>query len=216
MKKTFALVAAATLMLAACGTGAGTASNNSNQAGNGSVLGGVLAAVANGNAVGNILQSFIGSTTVKAQDLVGTWNYSTPGCAFSTENMLAKAGGEVAAAEIKQKLASPFSTVGIKKGNTSITFNSNNTFTATVAGKQMGGNYTFDEATQKITLQMLLLNVNCYAKKNSDGIGILFESSKLLTLLQTAATLSGNSTLNTLSDLSKHYDGVRMGFDMTK
>lgn len=216
MKKTFALVAAATLMLAACGTGAGTTSNNDNQAAGGSLLGSVLSAVANGNTAGNILQSFIGSTTVKAQDLVGTWNYSTPGCAFSSENLLAKAGGEVAASEIKQRLTSPFSTVGIKKGNTSITFNSNNTFTATVAGKQMGGNYTFDEATQKITLQMLLLNVNCYAKKNSDGIGILFESSKLLTLLQTAAAMTGNNTLNTLSDLSKNYDGLRMGFDMTK
>ena len=62
----------------------------------------------------------------------------------------------------------------------------------------------------------MLLSFHCYAKKNSDGIGLLFEAKKLLTLLQTAAALSGNSTLNSISDLSKNYDGLRIGFDYKK
>ena len=48
------------------------------------------------------------------------------------------------------------------------------------------------------------------------GIGLLFESKKMLTLLQTVAAMSGNSGVQTIGDLSKNYDGVRVGFDMTK
>jgi hypothetical protein len=38
----------------------------------------------------------------------------------------------------------------------------------------------------------------------------------LLTVLQTAAALTGNSNLQAIGELSKNYDGVRMGFDMKK
>ena len=41
-------------------------------------------------------------------------------------------------------------------------------------------------------------------------------ASKLLTLLQTMSAMSGNQTLQTIGTLSKSYDGLRIGFDMTK
>ncbi len=217
MKKTSSILAAAVaavaLALSACGDTTGTSSSN---AGSGSTVGGILSAVTSGNALGNILQSFIGSTTVKEADLIGSWQYSTPGCAFSSEKLLAQAGGEAVAAQVKQKLAQPYKTVGINSSNTSITFSENKKFTASIAGKSMSGTYTFDESTQRIRLTMLILSIDGYAKKNSDGIGILFESTKLLTMFQTVAAFSGNSTLQTISDLSKNYDGLRMGFDMKK
>ena len=62
-------------------------------------------------------------------------------------------------------------------------------------------------------LKSLLFNINCYAKKNTQGIALLFEASKLLTVLQMASAMSGNATLGTIGDLSKNYDGVRLGFD---
>ena len=46
--------------------------------------------------------------------------------------------------------------------------------------------------------------------------GVLFESKKLLTLIQTMASLSGNTTVSTIGDLSKNYNGVRIGFDLKK
>ena len=45
-------------------------------------------------------------------------------------------------------------------------------------------------------------------------MGLTFESKNLLKVLQMAAALSGNSTLQTVGDLSKQYDGVRLGFDI--
>ena len=85
-----------------------------------------------------------------------------------------------------------------------------------VDGKSLTGNWTFDENTQALKLSGLLLSLNGYATRNASGISILFESKKILTLLQTVAALSGNSTLSTIGDISKNYDGVRVGFDMAK
>jgi hypothetical protein len=174
----------------------------------------VLGAMTNGTGVVNAISSVIGLDKVKAQNLIATWKYSGPGCACTSENLLAKAGGEVAAVQIEQKLLPYYQQVKISESNTYITFKEDGTFSSKIAGTPFSGNYTFDEASQKITLKGLLLSVNCYAKKEANGISILFEAKKLLTVLQTMSAMSGNKDLQTIGDLSKNYDGVRVGFDM--
>ena len=175
----------------------------------------MMTALSNGSAI-NAITSVIGMDKVSARGLIGTWGYLRPGCAFTSLNLLAKAGGEVAAAQIEEKLLPYYQQVGISTSNTYITFNEDGTFTSKIDGTPFSGNYTFDEASQKITLKGLLLSVNCYTKREISGISILFEAKKLLTVLQTMSALSGNKDLQTIGDLSKQYDGVRVGFDMTK
>ncbi|MCR5680327.1 MAG: DUF4923 family protein [Prevotella sp.] len=214
MKKTLFAMAAATLMLAGCGS----TNNQWGQLG-GAVLGNVLGQATgtevNPDAMGNILTSVLGGASTPTQkDLVGTWKYYQPGCAFTSDQLLAQAGGELVAAEIKSKLSPSFQKVGIKSGNTQVTFNQDGTFSAKIAGKSWNGNYTYDEKTAKITMQGLLLNMNCYAKKSNAGLSLLFESSKLLTLLQTMSALSGNAQVQAVGDIAKSYNGLRIGFDM--
>ena len=176
----------------------------------------VLSAMTNGTGVVNAITSVIGLDKVSAQTLIGTWQYRNPGCAFTSENLLAKAGGEVAAVQIEEKLLPYYQQVGISANNTMITFNQDGTFSSRICGTPFSGRYTFDEATQKITLKGLLLTVNCYTKRERNGISILFEGKKLLSLLQTLAAFSGNQNLETVSEISKNYDGVRVGFDMNR
>jgi hypothetical protein len=175
----------------------------------------VLGAMSNGS-ITNAIASVIGLDKVSAQNLIGSWKYSAPGCAFTSENLLAKAGGEVAAAQIEEKLQPYYQQVGISGNNTYITFNQDGTFSSKIIGTNFSGTYTFDEPSQQIKLQGMLLSINCYAKKEMNGISILFETKKLLTVLQTMSALSGNSNLQTIGDLSKQYDGVRVGFDMKR
>ena len=127
-----------------------------------------------------------------------------------------QAGGEVAAVQIEEKLRPYYQQVGLSAANTAITFKEDGTFTSTIAGTPFSGKYTFDVASQQIKLQGMLLSMNCYAKKEVNGISILFEAKKLLTVLQTMSALSGNANLQTIGDLSKNYDGVRVGFDMKR
>ncbi|MBQ8655666.1 MAG: DUF4923 family protein [Prevotella sp.] len=210
MKKVISgIIGMASLTIISCGGLGGSTSG-------GDILGGIIGAVTSGGTVINTITSVIGLDKLTEQELVGTWTYDSPGCAFTSENLLAKAGGEVAASQIEQKIAPYYQTAGINSSNTVITFNADKTFKATVAGKSFSGKYTFDTSESKITLQALILNINCYAKREAGGISILFESKKLLTVLQTLATLSGNDTAKTIGDISKNYDGVRLGFDMKK
>ena len=175
----------------------------------------VLSAISNGS-VTNAITSVIGLDKVSASNLIGTWQYSGPGCAFTSENLLAKAGGEVAAGQIEEKLQPYYQQVNISSSNTVITFTEDGKFSSKIAGTPFSGTYTFDTATQQIKLKGLLFSVNCYAKKEVGGISILFEAKKLLTVLQTMAAMSGNANLETIGELSKNYDGVRVGFDMKK
>lgn len=175
----------------------------------------VMGAISNGSVV-NAITSVIGLDKVSAKGLIGTWAYQRPGCAFTSENLLAKAGGEVAAAQIEEKLLPYYQQVGLSSSNTYITFKEDGTFASKIDGTPFSGNYTFDEASQKITLKGLLFSVNCYTKRELSGISILFEANKLLTVLQTMSAMSGNKDLQSIGELSKQYDGVRVGFDMKK
>ena len=198
------LIAVAVISIAA--TSCGSSSN----------LGSILSTIGSSGTMANVFTSVIGLDKVTQKGLIGTWNYDGPGCAFTSENLLAKAGGEVAATKIEQEMEPYFTKAGINSGNTRVTFNEDMTFTATIAGKSFSGKYAFDEESAKVTLQSLLFSINCYAKREYRGIALLFESKKLLTVLQTMATLSGNSTAQKVGELSKNYDGIRIGFDLKK
>lgn len=171
-----------------------------------------------GSIVGSILDNVIGSTTFKKADLCAqTWKYKSPGCAFTSENLLAKAGGEIAAKKVEEKLSTYYQKAGFSSSNTYFKFNEDGTFNAKIDGKSWSGTYTFDEKTHAIDLKgRLLLSLNGFATKNTSGISILFESKKLLTIIQTLTALSGNTTLGTIGEISKNYDGIRVGFDLGK
>ena len=177
-------------------------------------LSGILGTVTNGETIGNVITSVLGLTKVTQRDILGTWKYYQPGCAFTSEQLLKKAGGEVVAAEIKTKVKPYYDKAGVSSSNTQITFSEDGKFSAIVAGRQFSGTYTYDEASAKISMKTLLFTVNCYAKKNAGSMGFLFEASKLLTVLQMLSALSGSSDLSAIGDLAKQYDGVRIGFDM--
>lgn len=171
-----------------------------------------------GSIVGSILDNVIGSTTFKKADLCAhTWKYKSPGCAFTSENLLAKAGGEIAAKKVEEKLSTYYQKAGFNSSNTYFKFNEDGTFNAKIDGKSWSGTYTFDEKTHAIDLKgRLLLSLNGFATKNTSGISILFESKKLLTIIQTLTALSGNTSLGTIGEISKNYDGIRVGFDLSK
>lgn len=200
-KKTLIFMATVVLVLSGCMSG---------QSG----LSGILGTVTNGETIGNVITSVLGLTKVTQRDILGTWKYYQPGCAFTSEQLLKKAGGEVVAAEIKTKVKPYYDKAGVSSSNTQITFSEDGKFSAIVAGRQFGGTYTYDEASAKISMKTLLFTVNCYAKKNAGSMGFLFEASKLLNVLQMLSALSGSSDLSAIGDLAKQYDGVRIGFDM--
>lgn len=208
----FVLLMAAAMMVSGCGT---TGLNQSNRQ-NSKVLGDIFGAVTNGTAIGNVITSVIGLDKVTQQQIQGTWKYKGPGCAFSSEQALAKAGGEIAAVQVEEKLKPYYDDLKITAGNTWFTFNEDQSFKAQVAGKSISGTYTLNEKDGQMTLKTLLFSINGYAKREVGGISILFEFKKLLTIFQAIAAISGNQALEGIGEISKNYDGVRIGFDLER
>ena len=196
----------------------------------GSVVAGVLGGLLGGGTttgssstgssiINGILNNVIGSATFSQADLCAhTWKYSKPGCAFTSENLLAKAGGEIAANKIEEDLSKYYNKFGFSQSNTYFTFKTDGTFAAKIDGKAWNGTYTFDDKTHAIQLKGLLLSASGFATRTTNGISLLFEQKKLLTLVKTLSklNLTGSTTMSAVSSIVDNYDGVRIGFEMTK
>ena len=212
MMKKMMMAAVAALMLQGCGMTnpgvnggsqmGGTTTNNS-----GSSIG--------SNALGGLLDLVVGSVKLSQADIIGTWSYVEPACAFTSENLLAKAGGSVAAKTVNEKLLPVYKSLHISSGNTQLTFRENGQFTGKIGGFPMSGTYTFD-ATNGLVKMKSLTTFTAHLTRSTHGMNFTFESKKILTLLQTVSALSGNTSLSTIGDISKQFNGVRLGFAMRK
>lgn len=226
--KSSTTTAATTAASTSTSTTSTTPSTASSATSTGSTIAGVLGGLLGGGSsssssstagsiINGILDNVIGSSTFKQADLcASTWKYNKPGCAFTSENLLAKAGGDIAANKIESELSTYYTKAGFTSSNTYFKFNTDGTFESKIHGKSWKGTYTFDEKTHAITMKGLLLSISGFATKKTSGVNLLFESKKLLTLVQTLTALSGNSTLSTIGNITKNYDGVRVGFDLAK
>lgn len=213
--KILAMALAGAVMMSCGSMVSMTGSSNGGDGGSGG-LGGILDILSNPNTIGNVISSVIGTNKVSRKQLLGTWKYYGPGVAFTSEKALANAGGEVTAARIKEKLQPTYDGLGLKSSNTSFTYNDDNSFSANLMGIPLIGSFSYDESSGKITYKTFVLSFNGYAKRNTNGIAVLFEAKQLLKVLQTISAISGNQTLEVIGEVSKEYDNVRLGFDVTK
>lgn len=229
MKKNIlsAAILAASLTLSGCGT-TGTSAL-------GSILGGSTGATGTttgtdvtsvlGSAGSTILNSLLGTilgSTMTEQTIVGTWTYRQPEVRFESENLLAKAGGEVAAASIEQKLGTYLSKIGISAGTTTYTFNQDKTFSISTGSRTIStGTYTFDTNTKTLQMQgsLGLLNQTCIVGMDGTNLCLLYDADKLLTATTSIASVLGkaSSTLGSVASvLGNNYTGMKLGFQMSK
>ena len=174
----------------------------------------ILSGVA--NAVANKV------TTSSGVSLEGTWKYTAPDCKFESDNLLAKAGGEVAAKQVEDKMSGVLEKLGFKEGTT-YTFNADSTYTSVVGGKTVSGTYSYNADTKELTMKTRLgLKVNATVSKGltGDTMSLLFKADKLMSLAQTitgaVASKSSNSAVSTASSLLSQYDGLQLGVQLKK
>ena len=203
-----------TLLLSSCGTPSlGTQGTGLLSGANAGTTGGAV------SALGSVLTSLLGgSSAVTASDLQGTWTYRKADCVFETQNLLLKAGGEMAAAKIESQLESQLGKVGITPGACSFTFNSDGTYVATIGQYNLTGNYTLNTKSNTLTMTYLagIGRISPKVVKTGASISLLFEGDKLLSMVQKVGKLSSNSTVNSLSSLINSYDGMLVGMQLSK
>ena len=179
----------------------------------GGVLGGTMLT---DNTSTNLNDMVIGNTRLNQTELVGTWVYAQPGCAFTSQNLLAKAGGAAAANQVKQKLSSSYSSLGFASNNTGFAFDKNGNFEAVLNGLPLNGTYTFDPSTGKLNMKTKVGTIASFVTRNARGLSITMESKMLMSVLQALNNVKSNSAITAIGNVSKNFDGVRMGFDVVK
>lgn len=169
--------------------------------------------------LGNLLGNLLGSgTTLTEKSLLGTWNYTSSGCVFESENLLAQAGGAVASKKLEEQLNTHLAKIGVKQGACSFTFNEDKTYTATIGGRTITGNYTLDvkNKTLKMTYLAGLGSMTPQVVMKNGKLSLLFESDKLLGIVKKVAAIGNSTTLKAMSALLSNYEGMYIGIQLEK
>lgn len=180
----------------------------------------VVGALTNQHTLGNLLGTFLNGVALDETALHGTWTYQGIDVAFDSENLLAKAGGAVAAGQLETKIDEQLTKYGVKAGAVKFTFNPDHSFAATLLGHTVNGTYTYDPKSRQLTMTAALglFNQTCTVGTTAKGISLLFPADKLLELLTMTSGLMGgqNVTLATVSQLVSNYKGMKIGLEMSR
>lgn len=198
-----------------------TSSSSTTGRGLGDILGAVSGAI--GGTAGGILEGVLSTDKVSPDDLTGKWKYAAPAVAFKTDDLLKKAGGAAAATAIEEKLAGYYKTAGFDKMTLEV--DKDHKFTMKLKRLSLKGEILEPSTTEGITnlvfafkiLGVSALKMDAYVTKlGSNQTKITFDISKLIKLLQTAGSLTGNASINSIASLLEQYDGLTAGFELKK
>ncbi|MBR4338515.1 MAG: DUF4923 family protein [Bacteroidaceae bacterium] len=174
-------------------------------------------AVSNDGVVSGILGSILDAfTTVKENNLYGTWNFKGSAFVFESDNVLATLGSDAVAKQVAAKVDSYLAKVGVKEGACSITFNEDGTCTFNVGARGINGTYVYDAQAKTIAFTFGLIKTTAYTVYEQNTLNIVFQSNALLKILKAVCAASSNSTLKLLNTLLTQYNGLRVGMGFAK
>ncbi len=166
--------------------------------------------------IGNLLEGVFSNSNISVNDLQGNWLATGPAVAFQGDNFLKKAGGTAASAAIETKLKPYYQKYGLT-GATLIIDNAGNfqlkikklTLKGTITQGADKGVFEFNfSAAGKIKLG----KIKTYVQKTSRTMDVMFDASKLITIIDAVAKYSNISVAKTLLSLLNSYDGLCVGF----
>ncbi len=229
MKKTAFIIAAFMLLFAGASTASAQSlsdilnkignaakqgqSSGSENSGSNSGLGGTL---------GNLIEGVFSSSNLSVSDLKGKWTASGPAVSFKADNFLQKAGGVAAAATIESKLDPYYKQYGLtgavlevdEAGNFTLKIKAI-TLKGTISKKEGAENGVF-QFTFKALGKVSLGSVTTYVSKSINSMDVMFDSTFLLKIMQVVSKVGGNTALKTLNSILTSYEGLNVGFKMSK
>lgn len=178
----------------------------------------------------NILEDVVGGAVSKLNlSIEGTWKYNEPQVQFKSDNLLAKAGGAASTTKIEGNLKKFYGKIGLDESMT-YTFNADSTFSQTIkigsSVKNLKGTYSLDKENKIITLKYTALGnvglgkINAIYANTGTSLALLFDATEMMGLMKkivdTASSLTGKTSLAALSKVMESYNGVLLGYKMSK
>lgn len=172
--------------------------------------------------LGALLSKLTGGSELTVSKMAGTWNYAEPAVSFKSDNLLKKAGGAAASAAVKKKLAPYYKSAGFEK--LVLKVEEDSTFTMSIGRINLKGTIAApaegSDASFKFNFMLAgkikAASMDTYVKVSGSSMDLMFDVSKLITLMELAGNISGSSAVKGATSLLKGYDGITAGFTLKK
>ncbi len=172
-------------------------------------------------ALSGIVNNLTSTSSFELSQLEGTWKYSSPAVTFQSDNALSSLGGAAASTTIENKLSSYYKKLGLN--NAVLTIDSSANFTLKFKKMTLNGTITKNDDNGSLTFNFTaasafsLGQVSAMASLSSAGVLTLtFDASRVISVMQTVAQYSNNTTLSTVTSLLGSYDGIYAGAKLKK
>lgn len=155
-----------------------------------------------------------------SNSIEGTWVYSGADVEFSSDNLLAQAGGKIASSKVESEINSLLNKYGISPNKLSLTFSKDGKYTGSYSSHTTEGSYTY--ADGNLTFKPSNFSDKSITASASAGntLQITCDADKMLTLAQAlgnaAEKATNNSTLSLINKLAKNYTGMKVGLKFKK
>ena len=195
------------------------------------------ARLASGNSTVAAIGNILGTSSVSAANLTGTWSYSQPAVVFESKNVLTNVGTAAASSAIEKKLATYLTKAGFTKGKVQLILNEDKKNGYVVYNKSKipvnwsvsGSDLTLKVGTSAVSAGLAasskLANLTKYnsfkmnVKKSGSELQVAMKADKLMSLLQSIMNAAGkadSSSLSSIAGLTKSIDGMYLGLKLTK
>ena len=155
-----------------------------------------------------------------SNNIEGTWVYSGADVEFTSDNILAQAGGKLTSSKIEKSINNALNKYGIAPNKLSLTFNKDSTYTCTYSSRTTQGTYTFTDG--KLCLKPSQYSGRTITTNATGGstLKLTCDADKVLTFAQMisskVASQGQSSTLSIISQLAKNYKGMKVGLKFNK
>ena len=132
------------------------------------------------------------------------------------------AASELAAGKVEDQLNEYLQKVGIRQGLFSYVFNADGTFTTTFNKMNFSGQYTFSQEEGTIELdygkneKLKGVSLKTDVSVSLNSMQLLFNADKLLDFISKITSTVGDSKIGALASLIDQYDGLKIGFELSR
>lgn len=181
-----------------------------------------LSSLLNSSIVKNAVSTVVGDALVSTATVAGQWNFSGIAVEFESEETSNTITGIALASTIETKLNEMCTEYGITGTDYYYIFGSDNTFSCNIEGESVSGTYSLDSDNGTITLNHEVLediNLGSITANISviiSDMTLMFRADKLLEIFTGITSSIDNETLAALTAIAQSYDGLLLGFELSK
>ena len=154
--------------------------------------------------VKSVVESVVDQLDVIPKNIEGNWTFSGSAVKFTGDNMLMNAASELAVGKVED------------------TLNEDGTFSTSFNQAKFPGQYTFSQQEKTLELDYgKNEKLKGIALKTNVSVGtstmqLLFNADKLLEFISKITSSVGDFKLGALTSLLDQYDGMQIGFELTR